>query len=286
LPPEIFAILSSMGWAADSVLVRLGVRRSNIFAAMLVSFLFSSTAVWIYILSTSTLDFRQSPAMFYFLISGCLQPLFARALFYEGLTRIGVSRAGPLRGAEPLFAAAIAVSFLHERPSTPVYAGTILIVASVWIISWGDRERANWRLIDVAFPLGAGLVSAISQNLRKQGLKILPDPFIATATVTTTSLILLIGFIVTTKRTHLLSMGRQSFPFFATAACIAVSAQILNFVALGRSEVSVIIPLLNTTPLYTVLLSSLFLRGVERVTPRIIIGAVLMVAGVVVITSR
>jgi DME family drug/metabolite transporter len=63
-------------------------------------------------------------------------------------------------------------------------------------------------------------------------------------------------------------------------------AQIANFIALSRADVSVIIPLLNTTPLFTVLFSSIFLRGMETITPRILLGAALMVAGVVVITSR
>jgi drug/metabolite transporter, DME family len=286
LLPEIVAIFSAMGWAADSVLVRLGSRTSNIFAAMLVSFGVSAASVWIYLIATTSLDFLRSPAMPYFLISGCLQPLFARALFYKGLTRIGVSRAGPLRGAEPLFAAAIAVTFLHERPTLPVYAGTVLIVASVWVISWRQSGQSNWRLLDVAFPLGAALFSAISQSLRKQGLNILPDPFIATATVTTVSLLILIAFILMTNRTHLLVMDRHSALFFVIAAFVAVSSQILNFIALAQVEVSVIIPLLNTTPLFSVLFTSIFLRNVERVSPRTIIGAVLMVTGVITITSR
>jgi drug/metabolite transporter (DMT)-like permease len=49
-----------------------------------------------------------------------MQPLFARALFYEGITRIGVARAGPLRGSEPLFATAIAVFIFNERPGLVV----------------------------------------------------------------------------------------------------------------------------------------------------------------------
>ena len=39
---ELIAIFSAMGWAADSVLVRLGLRQSNIFAAMLVSYVVSA----------------------------------------------------------------------------------------------------------------------------------------------------------------------------------------------------------------------------------------------------
>jgi drug/metabolite transporter (DMT)-like permease len=286
LLPEIVAIFSAMGWAGDSVLVRLGTRKSNIFAAMLVSFLVSASCLWIYLISFSSLHFLKSPAMPYFLVSGCLQPLFARALFYEGLTRIGVSRAGPLRGSEPFFAAAIAVIFLHERPSVAVYAGTVLIVASVWAISWDQRGQANWRFLDLTFPLGAALISAISQSLRKQGLNILPDPFVAAVTVTTTSLVLLSAFILITNRTHLLRIDRPSLLFFVSAAFIALSAQLLNFVAIGRAELSVIIPLLNTTPLFTVLFSGLFLRRVETLNTRIVLGAGLMVAGIVLITTR
>ncbi len=40
---EVVAIFSAMGWSGDSVLVRLGLRKSNIFAAMLVSYTLSVT---------------------------------------------------------------------------------------------------------------------------------------------------------------------------------------------------------------------------------------------------
>jgi uncharacterized membrane protein len=134
--------------------------------------------------------------------------------------------------------------------------------------------------------LGAALVSAVSQSLRKQGLNILPDPFVAAATVTSVTLTLLMIFLFAAKRTRQLRMGRGSFLFFFIAALVALSAQISNFIALGQAEVSVIIPLLNTTPLFTVLFSSLFLRRMETITPRILLGAALMVAGVIIITSR
>lgn len=275
-----------MGWAVDSVLVRIGLRRSNIFAAMLMSFGVSIACMWTYLIATTSLEFLKSPAMVYYVISGCLQPLFARSLYYQGITRIGVARAGPLRGIEPLFAAAIAVTLLHERPGAPVYLGTILIVLSLWLISGKQETDRKWRLIDAALPMGAALISAMSQSLRKQALKIIPDPFVAVAVVTTVSLILLLAFSFATKRGNLFRMQRQSFLFFLAAALTATLAQVGNFVALGRSELSVIIPLLNTTPLFSVCFSALFLRSVETVNMRIVIGAALMVAGVVLITSR
>jgi uncharacterized membrane protein len=284
--PEIIAIFSAMGWAGDSILVRLGLQKSNILAAMFVSFFLSVLLIGSYVLSFVSLDSFRSPAIVYFLISGCLQPLIARALYYEGITRVGVSRAGPLRGVEPLFAAVIAVTVLDERPGLPVFVGTVLIVTSLWLITGGSAGERKWRLVDSAFPLGAALTAAISQTLRKQGLNILPDPFVASVTVTVTSLLIFLVFVGVTRRAHLLRVNRSGLVFFVGAALTATAAQVMNFVALSRGEVAVILPLLNTTPLFSVLFSSLFLRQFETVTARVILGAVVMVAGVVTITSR
>ena len=277
---------SAMGWAADSVLVRFGLRKSNIFAAMLVSYAVSVSCVWTYLITTTSLEFLASPAMSYYLISGCIQPLFARALFYEGITRIGVSRAGPLRGIEPLFATAIAMVVFQEQPGWWVFLGTLLIVTSLWLISGKQQGETKWRLIDALFPISAALISAISQSLRKQALQIIPDPFVAVAVVTTVSLILLLGFVAATRRTHQLKMNPEALRFFLCASVIATLAQVANFVALARGELSVIIPLLNTTPLFTVFFSAIFLRAVETINLRIAFGAILMVGGVVLITSR
>jgi drug/metabolite transporter (DMT)-like permease len=283
---EIVAISSAMGWAADSILVRFGLRKSNIFAAMMVSYAVSVACTWSYLIATTSLEFLRSPAMIYYLISGCMQPLFARALYYEGITRIGVARAGPLRGSEPLFASAIAVAVFHERPGWQVFCGTLLIVGSLWLISGKQAGDAKWRLLDALFPISAAFISAVSQSLRKQALAIIPDPFVAVAVVTTVSLILLLGFVFATDRTRQLRMEREGLLFFVCAALIAASAQVANFIALGRGPLSVIIPLLNTTPLFTVLFSAIFLRRIETVNLRIAGGAALMVAGVVLITAR
>jgi DME family drug/metabolite transporter len=286
LSAEIIAIGSAMGWAGDSILVRFGLRQSNIFAAMFVSYTVSITCMWSYLITTTSLDFLRSPAMIYYLISGSMQPLFARALFYEGITRIGVARAGPLRGSEPLFATAIAITIFHEQPGWLVFLGTVLIVGSLWVISGRQQGDTKWRLVDALLPISAGLISAVSQSLRKQGLKIIPDPFVAVAVVTTVSLILLLLFAFTTKRTAQFLLPGRSLVFFVGAASLATLAQVANFIALGRGQLSVIIPLLNTTPLFTVFFSAIFLRKIETVNLRIILGAVLMVAGVLFITVR
>jgi DME family drug/metabolite transporter len=284
--PEFIAVLSAMGWAGDAVLVSIGARASNVVAAAFMSYAFAALALWVYLLVFFPLEQLGSRATIYFVLSGCLQPLLARILYYTGLTRIGVSRAGPLRGAEPLLSVSIAILFLDERPSLFVYGGGALIVASVWLVLWRSEGEAQARLLDYFFPLGAALCGAVSQNLRKSGLLVLPNPYAGAAVSTSTSLIIFAAFLLATGRIGLARPRRESLPFFGSAAVVSTGAQIMNYVALNGGDVSAMVPLLNTTPLFTVLFSVVFLRGVERVTLRVAFGAILMVAGVAVIALR
>jgi drug/metabolite transporter (DMT)-like permease len=283
---EFVAILSAMGWAMDSILVRMGARFSDVFAAAFLSFLVTALCLWGYIVFSFPLDLVWNPAVIYFVMSGLLQPLLARILYYEGMMRLGVSRAGTLRGTGPLFAVILAVIFLHERPGIFVYAGVILTVLGVGLISCRRGAEGGWRLFDVVFPLGAALVAAVSQNLRRTGLLIIPNPFIGAAVTTTTSLVIFSISLLVFGKVRLLRVDKKSVPFFAVASLISAGAQFLVFYSLTWAEVSVMIPLINTTPLFTVLFSALFLRDLETVTSRVLIGTVVLVAGMVFIINR
>jgi len=284
--PEFIAVLSAMGWAGDAVLVSIGARSSNIIAAAFMSYSVAALWLWVYLFIYVPFDVLRSRASIYFLLSGCLQPLLARILYYIGITRIGVSRAGPLRGSEPLLSVALAVIFLHEDPNEFVYAGTLLIIASIWLILWRRSGEAAWNLFDIVFPLGAAFCGAVSQNLRRAGLLLLPDPYVGAAIGTSTSLFIFWAFLLATGKFRLARPDRKSLPFFASAAVVSAAAQIMNFAALSRGEVSAMVPLFNTTPLFAVLFSAVFLRDVEKVTLKVVLGAALMVAGVIVIASR
>ena len=203
-----------------------------------------------------------------------------------GIARLGVSRAGPLRATSPLFAVVVAVVLLGERPPLVVYGGTALVVMGAWFLSWRRGEERSWKLTDLLFPLGAAFIGAGSQNLRRAGLLLLPDPYVGTAIGTTTSLLIFSVYLTITKRLSLVRSSRESFPFFGSAALLSAAAQLLNFIALNHGSVSVVVPVLGSSPLFAVLFSGLFLRGTDRVTGKIVAGAVLIVIGILLITHR
>ena len=283
---EFFALFAALGWAVEAILVRKGAQYASVSVAALMSFTVTALVLWTVNAWSFPLSLLYSPAIFYFMLSGSIQPAFVRFLHYTGIVRLGASRAGPVRGIAPLFAIVIAFFFLGERPGLFVYLGAGLCVSGIWLLSYRRRGESDWKKIDLLFPLGAALLTGVSQNIRKMGLLILPNPFIAAAVTTTTSLLVFSLSLVVTRQIATIKFDKKCLPTYGSAAFISTVAQIFTFMSLSLGDVSVVVPLVNSNPLFIVILSALFLRDLEKVTGLVITGAVLIVGGVTLITYR
>lgn len=286
MQPELFALTASIGWAANGILVRKGARYGEVTSAVLLSFICTVCFLWGISWWTFPEGFSSSPALFYFLLSGLIQPALVRTLHYMGIARLGASRAEPLRSVAPLFATLIAFIVLNERPGVIVYTAIFLTITGMALLSYRREGEAKWKRSDLLFPLAAAFLAAISQNIRKAGLLILPNPYVAAAVTTTTSLVVFLSTLSLSGQSRSFQMSRSSFPFYGAAALVATAAQLLSFVALSRAEVSVVVTLTSTSPLFTVVLSGFFLRDLEKITAKVVIGAFLLVAGILLITNR
>ena len=284
---EFLALTSSVAWGSEAILVRRGSRYASVALAALMGFVLSTVALWTAIWFLFPLSLLYTDATWYFIISGLIQPAIVRFLHYTGIVRLGASRAGPVRSVTPLFAIALAFTFLGERPEAGVYLGSLLSVVGVWLTSTRREGESEWKAVHLAYPLGAAFLTAISQNFRKTGLLIMPNPFVATAVTITTSLVVFSLSLVATGQLRPTFQGdRKCLPFYGAAAVVSATAQLLGYIALSEGDVSVVVPLINTNPLFIVLFSALFLRDLETVNARVAAGAVLIVTGIVLITWR
>ncbi len=282
---EIWAIVSAAAWAADSILVRKGTAFSNPSTAALISFSVNAAVLVPYIYQYPVEKIFQSANLF-FVLSGIIQPAIVRVMFYVGIVRLGVSRAGPIRGTSPFFAVAIAFFVFRERPELIVYFGGLLTIAGTWLVSYKRVGEAQWRAIDLLFPLGAAMLASVSQNIRKAGLNTTNEPVIASTITTATSLVCLLGSLLFSGKTRSIKLDSQSLPFYGGAAVFALIGQLCTFIALNGGQISVVAPLINTTPLFAIAFTALFLRGEENITPMVLIGVVLLVAGIGFITAK
>ena len=258
---ELWAIISAGAWAADSILVRKGTAFSNPSTAALVSFVVNTAILGPYIFFQYPLEKIFQPANLFFVVSGIIQPAIVRVLFYVGIVRLGVSRAGPIRGTSPFFSVAIAFFLFQDRPGLIVYLGGILTVAGTWLVSYKRAGEAKWRPRDLLFPLGAAMLASVSQNIRKMGLNSTSEPIIAATVSTATSLFCLFGSVLFSGNVRSIQINRPCLPYYGGAAVFALIGQLCTFIALNGGQISVVAPLINTTPLFVIGLTALFLRG-------------------------
>ena len=79
-------------------------------------------------------------------------------------------------------------------------------------------------------------------------------------------------------------MNRHCFGWFLAAGITISLGMTCIYYALDLGKVSVVIPISSTGPLFSLILTALFLRDVERVTLRIVASASTIIAGVVLLT--
>jgi uncharacterized membrane protein len=78
---------------------------------------------------------------------------------------------------------------------------------------------------------------------------------------------------------------RRSFLYFAGGGAFENTGVFLLIFALGLGEVSVVVPLAGTSPLFVLLLAYCFPSGIDRLNWRLVTGAVLIVLGVFLLTG-
>jgi uncharacterized membrane protein len=137
----------------------------------------------------------------------------------------------------------------------------------------------------IFYPLLASFLAGSSQILRKYGLGAMPHPVLAAAVTATSSMVVVsLTLWVSSRRKKILALDRRCFPFYLAAGLAISLGMVAIYYALDLGKVVVVIPISSTGPLFTLMLTALFLKGVERVTLKIVMGALLIISGVVLLT--
>ena len=132
-------------------------------------------------------------------------------------------------------------------------------------------------------PVLAGVGFAVSDLFRKSGLDETPDPaFGALVAVGTMLTILVVATAAVPRLRRQIKVGEGWGWLVAAGVSIAVALLTL-FEALEGGAVSAVGPIIAAQPLAVVGLSWALLHNIERVTLRMVIGAALVVAGVILI---
>jgi uncharacterized membrane protein len=284
VPPQLIALLSAFSYSFCIILARSGMRYTTPITVTYVSLVVHTVTLWSAVFLTGGVPAVAPAALGLFVIAGMLQTLI-RLFTYTGLQKIGASRGYTLRSTSPIFSALIAVAFLGEEVTLAIVLGTALVVAGSMFISWqpeGDLTAFRWT--DLFFPLAASLLAGAVQPIRRSGLMTSNEPLFFAALVGLVALICFVGFLALPSTKERLVWNRQSLPAVVATGGFETLGILLGIMALSSGTVVLVTPISTTSMLWVMLWSALFLRDIERINSRTVVGGCCVVAGVIAIS--
>ncbi len=273
------ACASAVLFGAATVAIRLGLRRSpdpvhGALVTAVVAFLVAATAVAI---TTTEVSLEE---LWPFALAGLLAPGLSQILFVAAVGAAGPARVSVVVGSAPLVSVVLAVAFLGEPVEAALVAGAVLIVLGGLALV-GERVRpADFRAIGALLAAATTVLFATRDTLvRWLAEETTAAPLAAAAAALLTGSVCMVVF-------ALLARGRAgrgpvglAFAALAPAGVLFGLSYVSLFEAYERGRVTVVSPLVATESLWGVLISVLLLRRSELVGPRLVAGALLVVAG-------
>src|SRR2546423_3499363 len=218
-----------------------------------------------------------------FIPIGLFFPATLTFLPFASTRALGPVITSTLGNLAPLFAVALAVVLLHEPLRALQLTGLVIaVIGAVIITVTRPRDLGHWRSWALLLPLGGALIRGVVPPIVKLGLEIWPSPLWAC----------LVGYIMSSlvvlivqrirKGSFLAEASPQGRFWFAVTGISNGLSALTLFAAVRNGPVTLVAPLVAIYPLVTVILSAMLLKHVV-ITPRIVAGTVLTVAGVALV---
>jgi drug/metabolite transporter (DMT)-like permease len=281
----LLATLAGVLFGALAVAVRAGLRRrpdaeagAFVVAAVgcLLSMLVAAPVV--------ALEGVEIGALWPFALVGAIVPGVSQVVFVRAVRDAGASRTAVLIGTAPLLSVGIAVAFLDEPLRPALAIATVVIVLGGALLAWERERPPDFRLAGVILALAAAGLFAVRDNVvRWASLDGGAQPLLASVVSLAAAALVLLLYLVVVRRSPRAPRVRAAVSAFAPAGVCLGLAYIALLLALDAGAVTVVAPLNATQSLWGVVFAAAFLGRAEAVGARLILAAVLVVAGGVLI---
>ena len=276
--PQVMALGSALCTACATLLIQRGLQRSNFYAGAWINVVVGAVAAWsatLLLVPWHAYTWRAVP---YFVFSGVVGTAGGR-LFRV----LAIQKVGAVNNLAPLVATGLAILLLGEHVTLPILGGTLVIVAGTILLSLSGRY-VGFRVRHLAYPFIAASCFGTVAVVRKLGLSTAGPLFDAAINVTA-ALVASTTFVAASGHLTSLRCDRRSLGWFVAGGIAENSGVFLILLALGFGDVSVVIPLAGTAPLFVLLITYFMPREGARLHWRLVVGAVMIVLGVMVLTG-
>ena len=280
--PHLMALSSALCAASATLLIQRGLQGATFWAGAWINVVVGAVAAWSAALMLVPLEEYSWQAVPYFALSGLIGTTGGRLFRVLAIQKVGAPAAAAVNNLTPLVASGLAILFLGEHVTVPILAGTLVIVAGTVLLSLGGRY-VGFRAPDLVYPFIAASCFGTVQILRKLGLAS-AGPLLGATINVSAALIAMTAFVAASGNAGSLRCSRRSLLYFVGGGIAENAGVFFLLLALGFGDVSVVIPLAGTAPLFVLALTYLFPSDRSRLGWRIVTGVVLIVLGVALLS--
>lgn len=280
MQPVLFGLLTSLCFAIASLLAQRGYHQGSapwgawITIAVNAAFLLGAH----FILHSDTHLFITENLVF--VAVGLAVPGLTRVLSFRGIRTMGSSITSTIVNTTPMFSTVLAMLILNERPGPLVLLGVLLTVGGLVTVSWSG-EKTSYKKIELIYPFLCALLFSMKDITVRWGLGSGGgQPILAAGIAALTSTVQI--FLIT-RYIHGEKFILPAAPvlrWFAWSGVFTGGSFLFMYVAFSMERVSIVAPLINSYTVFVAILTPFMARQIEKITPRKLAGAALVVAGI------
>lgn len=279
----LLALASAVCFGAMAVALRIGIRShpEPDIAAVVTTLVGLLVAVVAAAFESGTGELARPKELAVFAVAGLIAPGVSQIFLVLAIRDVGAGRTSVVVGSAPLFAATLAILLLDEPFEWALAVGALLIVGAGVALAAETARPAHFRLVGIAFALAATILFSTRDIVVRWYSEdaALGSVEAAVAALAAGSLVMLAWAAIVRRGSLGTALTRPTLVRFVPAGLLFGLSYVLLFEAYYRGKVTVVSPLVATESLWGVLLAALLLRRSEVVGRRLVVGALLVVAG-------
>ena len=219
------------------------------------------------------------------LLSVLCAPGVGDTLYFTSLRLIGVARAMPLSGTNPLFAAVFAVLFLHEEITPQSATGIGLVVLSIYLVAAGRGGQVHPRdaRLGIALALAAAVLWAAGTISIRPALTQLDLLLVNAIRLPMTALVVGAYAWRTGQLAGPRSLKRRDLTLLLAIGAITAFSTLLFLTSVQWAGAARASALTSTAPIFGAPLALLIYR--EALTVRLIAGILVSVLGIALLVG-
>ncbi|MFP4589713.1 MAG: EamA family transporter [Candidatus Bipolaricaulota bacterium] len=285
------ALCGSVGYVAIKQGLQTADYKVFILLSTLIGVVISGPLLWIFGCGLAGLNLK---AVLPFLITGGLGGgLLARISLTKATHQIGASRTHALTSVSPLVTAILGITLLDEVVNAQLAFGTAIVIVGACFLSYlvyrgnstnTPREKTTSPLLGLGLASYGMIMFGLHPILRVIGVELGATPLQGAFIRFLTAFVGYLIYMLIARPGIKVELNLQVNPYVIAGIAWAL-APILSIFAIQYVSPTVYASLTRVGPLFTVILTYFFLKGIEKTNWKIGVNAFLIVIGAVLVST-